>query len=389
MHPSIKNSINKTRVLQEIRKKSGISRIEISKILQLDKSTISKITSDLLNQKLILDKKSDEDAKHAGRKRIGLNLNNHCGVVIGIDIQTEYYNTVVLDLNGEILLNYRELQPLYEFKETLKQIINDVLTKVEPTFHRILGIGIGIPGHIDPDNGIILQSNPLNIHSPINVYKLLEGETSYPLFIDNDANCCCWGASTYKRGSMDSNFLVALGEFRSINIQHKDIRSLIVGLGIVIGGKVLIGDTFSAGDFRSILKDETAVTQFSLNEDEATTIPEDRGKTIEVIKELLKHITLFTNTFNFSKILFAGVFNDYKRDIERLFQEYLIENWGYHTAPKVAIEFTTFGDYDVSYGAAGMFIEKLFTTPDISGFETVKDLKGMDLFNYVLSREAQ
>lgn len=387
MHPSIKNSINKTRVLQEIRKNSGISRIEIAKILQLDKSTISKITSDLLEQDLILDKKSEEDLKQAGRKRIGLNMNNNCGVVIGIDIQTEYYNTVVLNLNGDILLNYRKLQPTGEFTETLKQIISDVLENCNPKFNKVLGVGLGLPGHIDPENGIILQSNPLNIQSPINIYKLLESSCPYPVFIDNDANCCCWGASTYNRGVMDSNFLVALGEFRSMNIEDMDSRSLIVGLGIVINSKVLIGDTFSAGDFRSILRDETSVTQFSLTEEEATTIPEDRLKTIEVIKELIKHISLFTNTFNFSKVLFAGVFNDYRHDIERLLKESLIENWGYNIAPKVAIEFTTFGDYDVSYGAAGMFIEKLFTIPDISGFETVHELKGMDLFNYVLSRE--
>lgn len=387
MHPSIKNSINKTRVLQEIRKNHGISRVEIAKNLQLDKSTISKITSDLLNQGLILDKKSDKELKHAGRRRIGLELNNQYGVVIGIEIQTEYYNAVIMNLRGEILLNYREIVPNMEFLQSLENILDDIIESCLKNYNNILGIGIGMPGHINPDKGIILQSNPLNIKESIEVYNYIAPKYSYPIFIDNDANCCCWGELTFREGKVDNNFIVALGETRQVSRRNHNKKSITVGMGIVINGKVLIGDKFSVGEFKSLFWKGSHFSQFSLTDSEAETIPEDREKTVEVIEELLKHIAMFVNTFNFTKVIFAGVFNDYKVDIKKMLNGHVKGNWGYDTTPLIGVEFTSFGDYDVSYGAGGMIVERLFTTPGISISTEITGLKGIDLFNYISNSE--
>lgn len=387
MHPSIKNSINKTRVLQEVRKSHGISRVEIASNLGLDKSTISKITSDLLEQGLILDKKSDEGLKQAGRRRIGLELNILYGVVIGIEIQTEYYNIVVMNLRGEILQNFREVLPNLDLLQSIELILDSSIDKYKKDYTKILGIGIGIPGHVDPDKGIILQSNPLNIKDPLYIYAALENKYECPIFIDNDANCCCWGELTFREGKVDNNFLVALGETRLVSRKDQNIKSIIVGLGIVINGKVLIGDGFSAGEFKSLFWKDSPLSQFSLDSTEADLIPEDREKTVEVIEELLKHIALFINTFNFTKIVFAGVFNDYKVDIRRILNRQVEKNWGYESKPNIGIEFTSFGDYDVSYGAGGMIVEKLFTTPDISNSDSFSGLKGIDLFNYISKDE--
>ncbi len=375
MHPSIKNSINKTRVLQEIRKEKGISRIEISSALNLDKSTISKITSDLLEQGLVIDKKNDEELKHAGRRRIGLTLNENYGAIIGIEIQTEYYNVVVINLYGEILSKYKELLPDGDFIETLDKTLNTVIESNKQNFTRILAIGIGFPGHINPFEGIIIQSNPLNINSPLNLYKHLEDKYNYPIFIENDANCCSWGELTFSRGKRDNNFLIALGESRWVDRASKNQRNIVVGLGIVIDGKVLIGDNFSAGEFKTINWNGSPLSQFS---------PEN-SKTKDIITELSKHIALFINTFNFTKVIFAGVFTEFQSEIKEELSNQIINNWGYTNKKNIDIEFTPFGDFDVSYGAAGMIVEKFFTTPDITSTGNRYSLKGIDLLNYVIN----
>ncbi len=388
MHPSIKNSINKTRVLQEIRKEKGISRIEIASILGLDKSTISKITSDLLDEGLILDKKTEEELKHAGRRRIGLSLNDSYGVILGLEIQTEYYNAVVINMHGDILLNYKAELPDGDFISSLDKVLKTVIKDTENDYKSLLGIGIGIPGHINTDDGIILQSNPLNIDEPLKIYDYFNNRYEYPIFIDNDANCCCWGELTFSRGKRDNNFLVALGEIRPINRSNKDQRSIVVGLGMVIDGKVLIGDDYSTGEFKSIFWEGSEFSQFSLSDEEAIKIIDDTDKALVVIHELQKQIALFVNCFNFTKVIFAGAFTDYKVDTKRLLDEEVKRNWGYDQNKKIEIEFTTFGDYDVSYGAAGMIVERLFTIPDITFNGTKSSLKGIDLFNYITNSES-
>ncbi|MGL1890798.1 MAG: ROK family transcriptional regulator [Spirochaetaceae bacterium] len=381
MHPSIKNSINKTRVLQEIRKDEGISRIQIAKILNLDKSTISKITSDLLEQGLIFDKKTDEELNHAGRRRIKLSINDQFGVIVGLEVQTEFYNVVIITLNGEILQNYKEVLPVGFFLESLDVILESVIKKTESEFNKILGIGIGIPGHINTEEGIICRSNPLNIEKPISIYEHFGSKYSYPIFIGNDANCCCWGELTFTKGKRENNFLVALGEARSVNISDKGSKGLATGLGMVIDGKVLLGDNFSAGEFKSFLWKGSQFSQYSISDDDAFGLLENRENTLIVIEELVKQLALYVNSFNFTKVIFAGIFNDYKMDIKRILTTEIKTNWGYSNTPEVQIEFTTFGDYDVSYGAAGMVVERFFTTPDITTAEDKKSLKGIDLFS--------
>ncbi len=383
MHPSIKNSINKTRVLQEIRKNKGISRIEIASELDLDKSTISKITFDLLRDGLITDKKTEEELTHAGRRRIELTINDNFGVVIGLEIQTEYYNVVTINLHGDLLQNYKEILPEGDFLSSLDIIIEQIIERSKVDNYRLLGIGIGIPGHINPADGIIMQSNPLNITEPLNLYKHLEEKYNYPIFIDNDANSCCWGELTVSQGKRDNNFLVALGESRQINITEKDAKSIVVGLGIVIDGKVLIGDSYSAGEFKSMFWNNSEYSQFSLSDKDSVTVGQDRDKTLEVIEELIKHVALFVNCFNFTKVIFAGIFTDYKIDITRMLTQQIRKNWGYEIMPNIDVNFTPFGDYDVSYGAAGMIVEKLFTIPNLSITTNRHSLNGIDLFNYI------
>jgi len=369
--------------LQEIRKEKGISRIEISKILGLDKSTISKITSDLLEEGLIIDKKTEEELNHAGRRRIGLSLNNNYGVILGLEIQTEYFNAVIINLHGDILLNYREELPEGDLLTSIDKLLEKVIKKTEDEFDKLLGIGIGIPGLIDPYKGIIIQSKPLNINTSLELYSYLNKKYTYPIFIDNDANCCCWGELTFSLGKRDNNFLVVLGEKRPININDKQQRSIVVGIGIVIDGKVLIGDNFSAGEFRSIYWNNSNNTQFSITDDEAENAIDNMDITLKVIKELQKQIALFVNTFNITKVIYTGFFTDYKLDTKRILENEIENNWGYDLQKNTNINFSTFGDYDVSYGAAGLIVEKLFTTPDISFNGDRNSLKGIDLFNYI------
>lgn len=387
MHPFIKNSINKTRVLQEIRKEKGISRIEIAKILGLDKSTISKITYDLLEEGLILDKKTEEELKHAGRRRIELSLNEEYGVILGLEIQTEYYNVVTINMHGDILMSYREKFPDTDFITSLDIVLETAIKRAEEEYKNLLGIGIGIPGHINPYDGIIIQSNPLNISDPIHIYDYFDKKYKYPIFIDNDANCCCWGELTFSRGKRDNNFLVALGESRPVNRSNKEQRSFVVGLGMVIDGKVLIGDHFSVGEFKSIFWKGSEFSQFSLTDDEAVKITNNRDTALNVIHELQKQIALFVNCFDFTKVIFAGVFNDFKEEIRNLLDKEVKNNWGYADKKNINIDFTTFGDYDVSYGAAGMIVERLFTLPEISSNNNKRSLKGINLFNYITNSE--
>lgn len=99
---------NGTRICQALWQHPKISRIELSKKLNLDKSTISLEVNRLIEQKIIIEHNDDEDnddipSINGGRRPIPLTINKNYGIIIGIAIQSGQYTAVAVNLAGDIL----------------------------------------------------------------------------------------------------------------------------------------------------------------------------------------------------------------------------------------------------------------------------------------------
>ena len=157
-------NINISRILRMIwQQKNGISRIEIAKKLNLDKSTITNIVSNLLERKLVKEMVEGSSSPQGGRRPIYLAINKDYGCVGGIEIQPNYYNVVIIDLNGNIL--FSKLCS-YQISSSnlltiLPMIMDDIIRTVENKNQNLIGIGIGFSGILNPEKGTIMQPIPL------------------------------------------------------------------------------------------------------------------------------------------------------------------------------------------------------------------------------------
>src|SRR5699024_7535162 len=93
--------LNRGLILQEIIKNGKISRADLSKRTSLNKATISVQVADLLEEDLIYE--SREEHNTIGRRPIMLGINNSCGYILGIDIDTPKIQFAVADLSGIIV----------------------------------------------------------------------------------------------------------------------------------------------------------------------------------------------------------------------------------------------------------------------------------------------
>ena len=91
---------NISRVLRHLWQKKGISRVEIAKELTLDKSTITNIVSGLMKKGVVHEMAEGKSSPQGGRKPIQLAINKDYGCVAGIEIQPNYYEIVVVNLEG-------------------------------------------------------------------------------------------------------------------------------------------------------------------------------------------------------------------------------------------------------------------------------------------------
>ena len=361
--------INTSRVIRAIWVHKRISRVQIARSLNLDKSTISSVVSELLRIGIVHETEEGEAGLQGGRKPVFLVLNRAYGCVLGIEMRPESYTAVAADLEGSIIYSKFELIQLSG--PNFAEVFGDVTCRVREELRRtgvpLLGIGVGVSGVVDPDRGTIKYSIPLGIEECFDFRGAIAEGYDLPLFIENDANACAWGELAFHREKGLRNFLFVLVEFRDIRDRRRMVERTGVGMGIVIDGRVHYGRDCSAGEFRSVFRTPDSMGQFSLAPEEAFRVEQDPAILARFIRELSKNIAMLVNTLNLDHVFLGGTIERYEREVQPVVVEEIRLNWPYPQADvRCDVRFSSQGEKAVAYGAAGVVLNRLFAELDIA-----------------------
>ncbi|MBE3578678.1 ROK family transcriptional regulator [Caldanaerobacter subterraneus] len=228
--------INKSIVLNTIRKKGNISRAEIASITGLNKSTVSFLVDELINEGFV--KEEGPGESRGGRKPIILNINEKAGCIIGIDLDVNYILIVLTDLMANVIWEKKMDIEIGESQQTiierLIELIDEAISNAPETVKGILGIGIGVPGIVDYKKGIILLAPNLKWEN-VPLKQIIEDRFKIKVKIDNEANVGAIGEKWFGEGSKYNNFVyVSAG--------------IGVGTGIIINGELYRGTMGLAGE---------------------------------------------------------------------------------------------------------------------------------------------
>lgn len=105
----------------------------------------------------------------------------------------------------------------------------------------VISAGIGAPGSVDYDRGVIIYANNLDFDN-VPLADELEKHISKPVFVDNDANCAAW--AEFAAGSAKgckSAVVITLGTG--------------VGGGVITDGKMQSGHNFCGGELGHMVID--------------------------------------------------------------------------------------------------------------------------------------
>ncbi|MBF0614873.1 MAG: ROK family protein [Magnetococcales bacterium] len=155
---------------------------------------------------------------------------------IGIDLGGTKIEIVVLDGSGRIVYRERALTPGGDYAATLATIIQ-LVHQAEHTLeiHTPLPVGIGIPGAIAPQTGLIQNANSVCLIGR-DLAADLATALERPIRLANDADCFALSEATDGAGAgVPTLFGVILGTG--------------VGGGIVVGGQLLSGPNAIAGEW--------------------------------------------------------------------------------------------------------------------------------------------
>lgn len=136
--------------------------------------------------------------------------------------------------NGQ-LVEKNDFPTPHADKESFYQALSQTITDYEKDY-KIEGIGLSIPGFINPHSGEAITAGALLNFYGENILEGLKDYTDYPIAIENDANCA------------------ALAEQASGNAQDVD-SFLLITIGTGIGGAIVLnqqlhqGYSYRAGEF--------------------------------------------------------------------------------------------------------------------------------------------
>ena len=223
-------------VLNTIFEREEISRADVARATGLSKATVSDQVNDLMEKGLVSETRSAEIA--IGKPPLLLEIVRDARHLICADLANQEFRGAIVNLRGEFLhtINLpRDGRVGKQAIQLLYQLLDELLKKTD---RPLLGIGIGTPGLIDSDTGII--QNAVNMgwqHVPLG--EMLAKRYKIPVHLANDSQIAALAEYIFSDCQPQTN-LVAIKLGRGI------------GAGIVLNGQLYQGDGFGAGEIGHI-----------------------------------------------------------------------------------------------------------------------------------------
>lgn len=368
------SDLNILRILNLIWRAKKISRIEIASILKMDKSTVTKIISRLEQKNLVQETAFGESQPQGGRKRIFLEINGNFACVGGIQINTEQMIVCLADLRGTIL--FESAQKIDEddyakngFAGILQSGIKLLQKNAERMRISIAGIGLGVPGIVDIENKKIIQSIPLLIEKPFDIARVASELVDVPIFLENDARCCCYAERIGGKLKPSKNFMYVFIDYRRLNPVKNSPKNISVGLGFASKEKIFHGANSCMGEFRSIFWSDTSSSQFSLATQNILNLESEKAQKIFV--ELSKNVAFLVNTLSLELVFVGGIEKPFSEKLVNLIRKESERLWPYEWNKTKSIEIANISTRAVSYGAMMMVLDKIFSVPDFPARENL------------------
>lgn len=234
---------NASLVLNELRLSAPLSRADLAKRIGLNRSTISSIVAQLLEEGLIHETELQTDK--IGRPGLSLDLNPNGGAIIGVEVGVTGSNVVLTDLLAGVLwrgrLNLPPEEPIDGYLHAAGRLVDQAISQAASRNQRVLGIGISVPGLVDVEAGI-LRMSPNFRGQEIPITEPWQARFGVPVIVENDANAAALGEYFLGAAKDTPNFLY-LG------------ASSGIGGGIIIDGHIFRGGGGFAGELGHMTMD--------------------------------------------------------------------------------------------------------------------------------------
>ncbi|HYN84046.1 MAG TPA: ROK family transcriptional regulator [Pyrinomonadaceae bacterium] len=241
--------INRQIVLNYVREREPISRADIARETNLQRSTVSTIVEELKGEGLVEEIGAGKST--GGRRPTLLRLRAAGATAIGVDMTPSRTTVAASDLAGRVL-ELREFDNVPRPDEMVARVVEGVRAVAEAnTGGEFMGVGISLPGLVDPDTGRAFYI-PFFRWRDWPIAEEIEAATGLKVRVDNDANAAATAELWFGRPEISD-----ARDFIMVLVAEG------IGTGIVFDGQIYRGERGAAGEFGHMIVGQQAPVKCS------------------------------------------------------------------------------------------------------------------------------
>lgn len=231
-------------MLRTILNREPLSRADIARATKLTRATVSDLVSNLIEEGLIEEVGYGESI--GGKAPILLEVVADSRYMVGLNLAQDKFIGSVVNLKGEFTETVEFPVDESDGEQAL-QLVYRILDKLtDNEWKPIVGIGIGTPGLVNTQDGVVVSAVNLDWQD-LPLSELLERRYKLPVSVLNDSQAAAIGELVYGGNHhSEDNLIVVTVRFG-------------IGAGILIKGRLFQGDGGGAGEIGHVVVQENGL----------------------------------------------------------------------------------------------------------------------------------
>lgn len=222
-------------VFETVLTRGPLSRRDAARLTGLSAASVTKLVKPMITHGYLVER--DREAGVPGRPQIPLQVDPERHYAVGVKLMERELVGVMADLHAEVQSSHR-----MKYEDTSPQgVVEAVATMTETLLDRspaardrLLGIGIGLGGHVDGASGLVVQA-PFLGWRDVPLQQMVADRLAVDVVLENDVNALAVAEQWFGPGFAFQSFaVVTLG--------------VGVGCAFVLDGKLWRGVRGAAGE---------------------------------------------------------------------------------------------------------------------------------------------
>jgi len=236
----VARDINRDVILELVRAKQPVARVELARASGLYPSTVSSIVEELIEEGWVVEGGTQRLPR--GRRPTLLSLNEDI-VMLAVDVRPEQATIAVVDMNSRLLSQKAIVLPS-NVERALPELVGALerMREMHPT-KTFEGVGLSMPGRVDPVSQKLVLAPNLR-WAGAEIGGVIESALGLKVEMENEANACLiaeiWSG---RLDGVSDAVLVAISEG--------------IGTAVLSNGQMITGHGGLAGEFGHVVLDPT------------------------------------------------------------------------------------------------------------------------------------